>query len=557
MPSNANICSGDNSRSKVSRPGSWWLGFGASLLLLAGLSTAFVPYWETNDDVGMAMLAHGFGLAAQGSPRLIFSNVVWGWLVRSIPSLMQTSGYAWATLAVLTCTGAMIFRAVHRLRHGMVVASLMLALVMLRPILFPQFTINAGLLCVGAIAAFKCYASGVEAFDRRAWIDLALGCVLAFLSYLVRSQEFLLVAAVGAPLLPWGSLVKRRAGQVALIVLAAAIAAAALVDRHSYRSEEWVAFKAVDAARAPFTDFGAGERLKQHPEILERHGLSRNDIDLISSWFFADSKLMETQRLQRMLDELGPTSAQSGGGQRAVDGLRTLWEPTLLSLSAAALALLLLKFSLRLGAVWLLTLAAAMAMGWFGRPGVTRVYVPLVALLLVAPCIINLPATGWRRKAGVAALAFGLLANASQIFSESRSVHADAGKLRQSMAGLSPQVIVVWGASFPYQLAYPVMGPSFAAGFRFYGLGVFTRAPVSTAFALEAQGEGLIRRLQSAEGLLGIIADLRWLEIYCQEHLGAKLARLQTLPFSGFTLQRIRCARPEGNSSEPNAKEES
>ena len=82
MPSGVNIGSGGNPRPPLDRPGSWWLALGASLLLLAGLLTALVPYWESNDDVGMAMLAHGFGMAAQASPRLIFSNVVWGWLVR-------------------------------------------------------------------------------------------------------------------------------------------------------------------------------------------------------------------------------------------------------------------------------------------------------------------------------------------------------------------------------------------------------------------------------------------------------------------------------------------
>ena len=42
----------------------------------------FEPRWETNDDVAMSMVAHGYGIAAVGMPNLIFSNVVWGYLVQ-------------------------------------------------------------------------------------------------------------------------------------------------------------------------------------------------------------------------------------------------------------------------------------------------------------------------------------------------------------------------------------------------------------------------------------------------------------------------------------------
>src|SRR5881392_1936328 len=42
------------------------------------LCAAFNPKWETNDDVAMSMVAHGYGIADYGSDRLFFSNVLWG-----------------------------------------------------------------------------------------------------------------------------------------------------------------------------------------------------------------------------------------------------------------------------------------------------------------------------------------------------------------------------------------------------------------------------------------------------------------------------------------------
>lgn len=517
-----------------------WLAFGASLALLSILVRAFVPYWETNDDVGMAMLAHGFGIAAEGSPRLVFSNVLWGAIVRAIPPIFQTMGYAWATLAVLVLAGAVIFYAVLRAGCGMWIAGLALMLVMVRPILFPQFTINSGLLCIAAIAAFRCHAHAVLIGERRAWVSLALGCVLALLSYLVRRQEFLLVAAVGAPLIPWRALLGGRVGRGALLALLLSIAGAAMIDRQSYRSDNWSAFEEANAARAPFTDFDAGRHLKRNPQILERHGLSSNDIDLVSNWFFADIDLIKPERLRALVAEVGLSSQLPVSMQGAWDGTRRLWHLSLIPLLAVAVVLLCLRLSKRVALTWLLTLTAAAAMGWMGRPGVTRVLVPLAALLALAPILVTAPCTGWRRRLCVATLVIGMVANTTQVVVQSRATDARADKLRDSMAQLSPQQLVVWGDAFPYELAFPVIGQSSAEPFGFYALGVFTRAPTSRAYAAEASGNGFLRRLQSTQGI-AIVGELRLLETYCQEHLRTRLVKLESQSFSGFTLQRVRC----------------
>lgn len=41
------------------------------------------------------------GLAAYGSSHLIFSNVLWGYLVRAIPAINGVLGYSLATMGVL------------------------------------------------------------------------------------------------------------------------------------------------------------------------------------------------------------------------------------------------------------------------------------------------------------------------------------------------------------------------------------------------------------------------------------------------------------------------
>jgi hypothetical protein len=63
-----------------------------SLVLM--LCTLLEPIWETNDDVQLSMIAHGYGVVTTGSPKLVFSNVLWGYVIRSIPEINGTLGYS-------------------------------------------------------------------------------------------------------------------------------------------------------------------------------------------------------------------------------------------------------------------------------------------------------------------------------------------------------------------------------------------------------------------------------------------------------------------------------
>lgn len=222
--------------------------FAAAAIFIFLLCFLFDPRWETNDDVGMSMVAHGYGIAAIGSPNLIFSNVLWGHLVRLIPEINGVLGYSIATLSVLVFVGTVLIYGLCRLGLGCVTAFSVLVLILARPVLFPQFTINAGLLMVGAII---CWSLFERQNDKRV---LVVGCLLAFCSYLVRSQEFLLVLIVALPLLPWRILLLQRAPKIAVLALVSAIAISAVIDHQAYLGSEWKSYNELNPVRAPFTD---------------------------------------------------------------------------------------------------------------------------------------------------------------------------------------------------------------------------------------------------------------------------------------------------------------
>jgi hypothetical protein len=572
-------------------PGSkFWL-FAASLAIAAAfvLSLCFVfeAKWETNDDVAMSMVAHGYGVAAFGSPNIIFSNVLWGCLVRSIPQIDGVLGYSIVTLGVLIIVGTILLFGLYRLGAGYAASLSVLALLLVRPVLFPQFTINAGLLLVAAIICFHLFArhNNLQA--------LLIGCVLAFSSFLVRSNEFFLVLFGALPLLPWRTLLRSRSSQVAILSLIIVIAVSAAIDHKAYQGQQWKAFNELNPVRTPFTDFGADEHLKNRPDILGRYGFSTNDIDLIREWFFADPEIVNPPTLRVMLAELGPLPAQGNSIYKGWDGVLTLWDPKLLPLVLAAMLLALLRPSWQVAASWGLCVAAIFVIGVSGRPGIIRVYVPLVCLLTIAPflvgrfsgfswqvaaswglCIASILAIGrsvppgimatyaplaclliitpflvwqfskWRNRLGVGLLLAAVALNSSLVFDESRAFQIVSEQAREGLDAFPRDPIVIWGIGFPLESVYPVMGASPAAmSCHFYGLGAFTLAPFSVAFTEQQQGRGMIDLLVQEAGVPIVAQEkcLRYLETYCRERLHGEIKELSAQQLGAIVVSRRRC----------------
>ncbi|MEP6632909.1 MAG: hypothetical protein ABJA62_01735 [Luteimonas sp.] len=521
----------------------WLAAFAFATIFLVSLYACFEPRWETNDDVALSMATGGYGLAASGTPNLIFSNVVWGFLVRLVPAIGGTPSYSITTICVLILVGAVIARNLVKLGSGVIVAGLTTALVLVRPMLHPQFTLNAGLL---TLAAVTCWALYARDDDRRA---LLAGCVLALLGYLVRSMEFMLVLGVALPLLPLRELASRRAGRIASASLAVAIAVCALIDYSAYRTPEWVQFQELNSARVAYTDFEADARLRQRPDIMARYGYSDNDINLITHWFFVDRNLVDPARLKAVLNELGWVPSPDFALIKLNTGLRIFWNPELVPIFLAALLLGILRPRWQIAAAWMLCIAAVAAMSVAGRPGVTRVCMPLACLLLVStffPAKTTSPTSGpiWRHWLGICIVLAAVLLNSTRAFSDSIRWHTAATSIRASMAGFPSDSVVAWGSTFPFQPMYPLLGSSPAASnFRLYSLGALTWAPYTVSYVEQMKGRGLLARLIGKDGVPIVATDRQFtfLSIYCKEHLNRELETVSVQQFGNSSIRRVRC----------------
>lgn len=514
-----------------------------AFMLATGLIVAFCfefnPRFETNDDVGMSMIAHGYGLAAYGSPLLINSNVLWGNIVRAIPSINGVLGYSVATLTVLLVIGWTMLYFLLRLGVGHFASLLTVALIVTRPTLFPQFTMNAGLLTVAAIIGWQVYSrhGGVG--------NLVVACLLAFFGYLVRDKEFLLVLGVALPLLPWRMLRDQRQMQIAFLLLGVAIALAATFDHLSYSGPEWQHFNDESSPLTNIIDYGAGKHLEQHPEILTRHGYSQNDIRLISGWFFVDPQIVDPNSLNAMLAELGTAPMRNGSIQSGFTALKALADPVLLPLILSALLLLVLTPERSLVLTWILCVAALFTIGIMGRPGQLRVYVPLISLLLVAPFVVRKWKEGTRQWIAVLTLFVGCVGNAyvlkPQVLESMRGIQ----QVQRDIQGLPAVPIVIWSDIFPYQMAFPVLGNDLTSrDIILYGLNGLTNAPFSIARTEEMAGRGVLKRLRTAEGILIVASPkkIEQLHIYCKERMNGNLRKLITRA----PLLQVRCENSSG-----------
>lgn len=496
----------------------------------------------------MSMVAHGYGLAAEASPNLIFSNVLYGHLVRLIPEINGTHGYSIATILVLVIVGTVVVHGLYRLGMGSVGCLSALVLIFSRPVLFPQFTINAGLLMVAAIMCWHLYArqSSISA--------LTFGCLLAFGSYLIRSQECWLVFAVSLPLLPWRSLLSSRDARVAFFALISLTAFAAITDYNAYKGDNWEFFNKNYAVTPSFTDFGAGKLLQQRPDILAQHDYSPNDIALVSSWFFVDPSIINPDTLNTMLDELGPIPAHKNALQNAWAGIIALHKPKILVSAAAALLLTILHPGWRLAITWGLFIASIFTVGLMGRPGVLRVYAPLVSLLLIAPFLQDQIST-WRRRLIIGVLLLAAVLNSSKVFSESRAFYFKSEAIRYEFTNFpTTSSIVVWGGAFPFTAIYPVLATSPSQGpHRLYGLGVFTPAPFSVAFMESKAGRDMKTLLTGMDGIT-VVANRKnfgLLRTYCEEHFKGQLRESPLPQFRRVPISRCRCEPSQINDDLP------
>jgi hypothetical protein len=337
----------------------------------------YSPRWETNDDIAMSMVAHGYGLAAYSSPQIIFSNVLWGHVVRNIPSVFGVLGYSLATLFSLFASGVGILYFLRRLGVGWTASAAVTVLALLRPAIFPQFTLNSGLLTIVAVLALVHYVQ-----VRKARI-LGVALLFGLVGFLIRSHQFAIVLFASLPFLQLNVLYRDRKFRLFVLSFLALLSFAIGVDWLSYCGPEWAQFFEINGARAAYTDFGLATQLKRSPEIIQARGYSNNDLDLITSFFFSDPSITRPENLREMQTALGTLPFVAANVPLVLAAVESFFSVTILPITALACVLFAFRPSRKGAAAFLLVISCASLLGLIGRGGLDRVLAPLVTMLAI------------------------------------------------------------------------------------------------------------------------------------------------------------------------------
>jgi hypothetical protein len=195
--------------------------------------------------------------------------------------------------------------------------------------------------------------------------------------------------------------------------------------------------------------------------------------------------------------------------------------------------------------VWTLCLVAFFALGMLGRPGVLRVYIPVLSLLIIAPFFIK---GSWLRTQNtiLRRLVQGMIfivaiSNTTTVFSKSKAAQINAEKDRCNFYNFPNNPIVVWGSAFPFENIYPVLKqPDGVLKYKLYGLGVFTLAPFSRAYFEQKNGRGFLDLLLSKTGV-PLMENKQSLNIYCKEHFQGILKELAIHQYGHVRVTQLRC----------------
>lgn len=518
---------------------------GATLALFATGLLLFEPFWESNDDVGMSMLAHGYGVAKSPTPAILFQNVLVGYLLQVLPTIGGVLPYSWVQLALMLVSGWALLYFVVRSGGSFGLTVVALALVYARFIAAPQFTITAGMATAAGILA--CFS-----YMRSPSLPvLVAGTLLVIAGYLVRVEECLFLVLVALPLVPWHKLSLGRSELVTAGLVLAFLTFATLLDRQHYATDDWAAYIAMDPWRTQLTDFNFSQQILKHPEQMRTHGFSANDIQLISSWFYVDPEVAEPERLQALFSDLPAETRYADNLYRGWSAVASLAHPTIAPLLIAAIVLSLLsRCWLKALLAWGVFIAVIAGFGLAGRPGVLHTYFPVPVLLLFAalecrlrpwvsqPMVRVVPLTIL-----VAMLALMLEVNITEnrsLQERSRTARADVLLLDRS------KTYVVWGALFPAELVFPVLERDTERfDFPQFGLGWESLTPTAIQSFDAMPWRNIADRFAHDRDIPVIAskANIALLTIYCREHHNGQL-EVREAPLETFSIFNVTCKKP-------------
>lgn len=508
----------------------------------------YTPRWETNDDVAMSMIIHGYGLIKIPSTNLVFSNIVWGEIINLIPSINDLFGYSIATALILFLSANCIYYYLTKLNVNFIIAGLITFLIFLRPIIFPQFTLNAGLLSIGFILSTLYYEKSKNIFT------LIIAGVLFFLAFIIRYQELLLILLVSLPFLNFKFYIKDIKFNIFLIFLALILSVIIYIDIERYNSDEWKIFTELNTVRIPFTDHKLIKHLIDKQEILKQYSYSINDLRLISDWFFCDPLIFDVNKLKLLTESVEFGNFLHTNFSKKFSPFNAFLSEKYVHLMVIIIIYLIAKQNLRLLMLCILVIFANYLMTLMGRGGLSRVLTPLLSIAVIFSVLSSNQINNIKilkfckfnsiKNFKILFFSIVLIVNINLINKDAILSESKIKEINATFSQIPNEIIYAWGASLPIEYIYPVFeSKNLKENMKIYGLGVFTLAPNTLSLFQENNNNGFIKNIRADEGLIIFTHQNRInkLEIWCSERFKGSLVAKKIEITKDFYYYKVKC----------------
>lgn len=546
------------------RPVSQWAQAGArgyapfivGLIILAVFMLASQPFWLTNDDVAMSMVANGTGIAAWASPRLVLTNIAWGYLVHWLPDIGGIQSYTLMTYAALAISYLAVLYALACSEVNRLLAACLLLIIYVPVLVHPQYTLVAGHLAAAGIVLL-CIPP-----ERQSVFSVYLAGALIILSGLVRADETILVAIVALPICIgyWragaGSGIRRH--WLIMMALSALIFSGfQLWDIYTFSSGSWDEFGKTYALRTEFTDFNMAAYYLRYKEVVRNAGYSANDLHLFANWFYLDPQVFSPEKLAHLSDSM-PWYGRIAVNLRLLPAILLPFTHSLVIVLVVMMAFIAVFHQRWTYFLWSLAVMVVMmfVLLSMGRPGVTRIYVPVCAALALLG--IMQPVRPGRRAYGLVVTAGVIAAIATLLVAHTRNQSdQQTYQLSRSVScSLSHEpLVVIWGSSYPYTVRYPPFNPGGEpCPLKIYAIGEYSLAPYALAQLHRVTGgKDLVPALLEGQSFDFIASpgEVLSLQGYFRQHYSAVLSVTPAGTNAYFEMFKVGPARVETDIGKP------
>ena len=513
----------------------------AALLVYVSLCT---PFWRSNDDVSMSLISTGGGLAAQPSPHLVLTNIVWGWLIYITPSIGSIRAYTLFTYLALILSYVVLAACFLKSRVEHLFAAVALLFIFAPTLIWPQYSLVAGDLAVAGLVLL------CVSLRRGSLRGGVAACALVVLSGLVRADETILVMLAALPLcfgyLQEGYASPLRRQWLALAAIAVLVFAGfQLFDWWDFSRGDWAEYGSTYSLRTQFTDFKLARYFLRHPQALHDTGFSTGDLALFTNWFYADTQVFTPAGLAVLIARLPLMARLSINLDFYNEALQPLFDTqfhTLLALLGIAALFHRRRWQL-LGSVCVLA-ALVFLLLLAGRAQITRIYLPACAALLML-AVLDMQIKPWVLRLGLVALALAIcIPTLHHLYRVDRVDERESARVQAATCSLDHgRMYVIWGGYYPFTSEFLPFGNGHrVCPFHYYSFGEFSLAP----FALDhlhqyTGGKDFVPAVLSGQSFdfIATAPLLSLLKTYFEQHYSVALRTVRLRSIGGFSVFRV------------------